>query len=243
VHHTQRAAARNRILDWLDERGHKVVASGLVYTRLDAARAACPGLAGFRARVTATVHTALAIQRSSFATSASGRRRNASLLFYDYQGDDQTRVARAIANPPEWALELVGDRTVGNELSAIVDTAYFVDSVQAPLIQLADFVAYMIQRKTALDEEATPAFANEGPVINDVFERLSPLLLPRVHRLPEDRKLRRLGRCAPKRASESNARASWHRGLRWRCWPAGGGVQALARVRGRARVLSREPAS
>jgi hypothetical protein len=38
----------------------------------------------------------------------------------------------------------------------IVDTAYFVDSEQAPLIQIADFLAYMIQRKAALDEGAPP---------------------------------------------------------------------------------------
>ncbi len=60
VDHVDRAAARRRILEWLDERGHKVVASGLVYARLQDARTTCPGFAGLSARTIATLHTALA---------------------------------------------------------------------------------------------------------------------------------------------------------------------------------------
>jgi hypothetical protein len=184
VHHEQRAEARNRVLGWLAERGHKVVASGIVYGRMGEATAVCPALDGVRPRVVATVHTALAIQKAHFATTAAAQRRNASLLFYDHQGDDQSQVARAIANPPEWALEFVGDRVRDGELSAIVDTAYFVDSEQAPLIQLADFVAYMIQRKATLDEGVAESFAGEAAVIDDLFGQLQPLLLERSHRLP-----------------------------------------------------------
>jgi hypothetical protein len=184
VNHARRADARNRVLEWLGERDHKVVASGIVYSRLNAAYVACPQLAGIRPRVIATVHTALAIQKAHFATSASRQRRNASLLFYDHQGEDQAQAARAIANPPDWAIEFVGDRMRDNELTAIVDTAYFVDSEQAPMIQLADFVAYMIQRKAALDEGVAESFVGEAAIINDIFELLQPLLLERSHRLP-----------------------------------------------------------
>lgn len=101
VGHARRAEARNRVLQWLGERGHKVVASGIVYDRLEEARAACLGIAGLRPRVLATVHTALAIQKAHYATSASDQRRNASMLFFDHQGEDQPQVARAIANPPD----------------------------------------------------------------------------------------------------------------------------------------------
>jgi len=184
VGHADRAAARRRILEWLEERGHKVVASGLVYARLEEARAACPGLAGMSARAIATVHTALAIQRAKYAANASGRRKSATLLFFDRQDQDESAVAAAIATPPDWAVEFVGDRAADGELTAIVDTAYFVDSVQAPLIQLADFVAYMIMRKAALDEGAAPKFGSESDVVNSIFEQLEPLLLERSHRLP-----------------------------------------------------------
>jgi Protein of unknown function (DUF3800) len=156
VGHADRAAARRRVLEWLEERGHKVVTSGLVYARLDEACAACPGLVGMSARAIATVHTALAIHRSKYAANGSGRRKNATLLFFDRQDQDESAVAAAIATPPEWAVEFVGDRASSGELTAIVDTAYFVDSVQAPLIQVADFVAYMIMCKAALDEGAAP---------------------------------------------------------------------------------------
>jgi hypothetical protein len=179
-----RAEARNRVLEWLADRGHTVVASGIVYARLDEAVAACAAFDGVRPRVLATVHTALAIQKAHYATSPAAQRRKASILFYDHQGDDQPQVARAIANPPEWALEFVGDRTTGDELSAIVDTAYFVDSQQAPLIQLADFVAYMIRRKAELDEGVAETFLGERAILDDIFGRLEPLLLDRTHCLP-----------------------------------------------------------
>jgi Protein of unknown function (DUF3800) len=186
VGHGQRAAARARILEWLAERGHKVVASGLTYDRLDEARQMCPGLAALTPRAIVTLHTALSIQRAKHSTRLNEQRKNATLLFYDEQpqANDQTTVASAIATPPDWALEFVGDRHAGGELTAIVDTAYFVDSEQAPMIQIADFVAYMIQRKAALDEGAQSTFNGEPDVVNGIFDRLQPLLLDRSHRLP-----------------------------------------------------------
>jgi hypothetical protein len=110
--------------------------------------------------------------------------KNATLLFFDRQEQDESAVAAAIATPPEWAIEFVGDRASSGELTAMVDTAYFVDSVQAPLIQVADFVAYMIMRRAALDEGAAPTFDSESDVVNSIFEQLEPLLLERSHRLP-----------------------------------------------------------
>ena len=186
VGHTERAAARVRILEWLDERGHKVVASGLVYGRLQDGRITCPGLVNLSPRTIATVHTALAVQRAKYSVPLNDQRKNATLLFYDEQpqAGDQIAVAAALVSPPDWALEFLGDRQSDGELTAIVDTAYFVDSVQAPMIQIADFVAYMIQRKAALDEGAALTFTAEDQVMNGIFDRLRPLLLERSHRLP-----------------------------------------------------------
>lgn len=175
-----------RILEWLDERGHKAVASGLVYDRPDEARRTCPGLAALTPRAIATVHAALAIQRAKHSTRLSEQRKNATLLLFDEQpqANDQAKIAAALAAPPDWALEFLDDRQSNGELTAIVDTAYFVNSEQAPLIQIADFVAYMIQRKAALDEGAGPTFDREPEVIDGIFAQLQPLLLKRSHRLP-----------------------------------------------------------
>jgi hypothetical protein len=82
VGHADRAAGRSRILEWLDERGHNVVASGLVYRRLEEARAACPGLSGLSPRVILTIHTALAIQRAKHSSRLAEQRKNATPLSY-----------------------------------------------------------------------------------------------------------------------------------------------------------------
>jgi hypothetical protein len=105
-------------------------------------------------------------------------------LFYDRQDRDERRAAAAIATPPPWAVDFLGDKTSDGELTAIVDTAYFVDSVQAPMIQVADVIAFMIQLKAALDEGAGPAFDGEEDVVNDIFGQLEPLQLEGSHRLP-----------------------------------------------------------
>jgi hypothetical protein len=91
-------AARRRVLEWLEERGHKVVASGLVYARLEEARTACPDLVACPHAQIATVHTALAIQRARYGANASGERTPRS-SFFDRQDQDESAVAAAIATP------------------------------------------------------------------------------------------------------------------------------------------------
>lgn len=181
-----RALVRRQILEWLGERSHKIVASGVIHDRLPAAHLECPSLVGISALALATTHVVLAIQRANFAQGVTAQRKKASLLFFDRQAPaDRTAVTTHITAPPDWVMEFVGDRTTErDELSAVLDTAYFVDSTQAPLIQLADFVAFMIQRKATLDLTGDEAFHGETDVLDSVFEQLQPLLLQRQHRLP-----------------------------------------------------------
>jgi len=183
--HEKRALARHEVLRWIANRRHAVVASGLVYQTLPAAIRACPDVAALTPRVLATLHCSLAIQRNQYATQASSQNKLVALLVFDQQdGPDQARTQALLARPEPWILKFVRPKTAGDELSAIVDTAYFADSRRAPLIQVADFLAFMIQRKATLDAGGTTAFRGEAEVIDDVWGELTGLLVPLDQRLP-----------------------------------------------------------
>lgn len=184
--HEARAEARTQLLDWLDDRGHKLVVSGVQYDRIDAAAEVCPPAHELNPYVVAGVHAALMIQRSQHSPRDQELNKKLTLLMYDRQDRRlEHRLARLLADPPEWAMAFVHGRcTEDDGLPAILDTAYFADSKQAELIQVADFVSYMIQRKASLDSGAPPSFDAEPDILADVWNRLRPLLIDRRHRFP-----------------------------------------------------------
>ena len=183
--HVARAAARHEILRWIRNRKHAVVASALLYARLPHAATACPDLAGLSPRAIATLHCALAIQRNQHSPQAAQQNKNVALLVFDRQDStDQAAVQDLLGQPTPWMSAFVRPKSAPGELSAIVDTAYYADSHRAPLLQVADFLAFMIQRKAALDSGSPTAFAGETAVIDDVWGDLTSLLITKDQRLP-----------------------------------------------------------
>jgi Protein of unknown function (DUF3800) len=184
VPHERRAEARHAVLQWIGDRKHRVVAVGIIYDRWPSAES-LPELGKIRPRAFASTWCGLAIQRAQFASGIGKQNKQVCVMVLDRQdGQDETTIQNALTAPPSWALDFVNDRQLDGQLSAIVDTAYFGDSAKAPLIQVADFLAFMIQRKCSLECGSKSGFDGEKDIIDDVFEALSPLLLPRKHRLP-----------------------------------------------------------
>ena len=184
--HQARAEARTRLLEWLRQRGHKLVVSGVQYDLRDAAGAICPEAHELDPYVAAGFHAGLIAQRHQHAPQDRQLNKKLTLLMYDRQAVRLERqLARHLASPPQWGMEFVrGRSTEEDELPAILDTAYFADSKQAPLIQVADFVCYMIQRKAVLDCGVAPSFDGEDQIIESVWTGLEPLLITRAHRFP-----------------------------------------------------------
>ena len=183
--HEARARARHEILQWIRTRKHSVVATGILYSTLPEVRASCPDIRSLSARAMATIHCALTIQRNQHSPQPAQQNKNVAFVVFDHQDSaDQAMAQRLLAAPTPWMHAFVEPKSATHELSAIVDTAYFADSVRAPLIQVADFLAFMIQRKAALDAGVSAAFRDEAAIIDDVWGELTPLLVAAGQRLP-----------------------------------------------------------
>jgi hypothetical protein len=185
VNHATRRQARQQIGAWIAERQHKIVLSAIRVARFLEMRGAGQ-LPNIRARVFASIHLALQVQLKNSSHRAAEQRKNSTILIFDKSDNgEQNDIARLIAHPPEWALEVVQDAHRDGELSAILDTAYFVESTQASLVQLADFICYFIQRKAVLGEGLAESYVGETASIEETWEQLRPLVLPRSKRLPQ----------------------------------------------------------
>ncbi|HZP97051.1 MAG TPA: DUF3800 domain-containing protein [Candidatus Limnocylindria bacterium] len=176
-----RAQARALILAWLAERRHKVAVSAIDIADFLARRAA--GTApNHRARTIASVHIALQVHLQNYGPSASDRQKKCALLLFDrHETAEQHEIARLVATPPDWAIDFLARH---DELSMILDTALFVDSSQAPLIQVADFICFFVQRKAALATGRPESYVGEAADIDAAWQQLRPLLLPAAKRLP-----------------------------------------------------------
>jgi hypothetical protein len=107
-----------------------------------------------------------------------------TLVIYDQQGEFEQRVAELLSNLPSWTDAYYG-YAHGDRLDQIIDTAYFVRSHHASLIQLADMIAFVLRLYVALsdggDAERYPGERNR---VARWLEIIQPRLFERRHRLP-----------------------------------------------------------
>ena len=186
-HHADRAAARERILGWLTQRKHKIVASGIVYERWeDSKLCQLSEVQNFDPLVIASVHVGLIIQRLNYARKESDLNKQKTLLVFDHQSKEtQKQIPTLLAKPPNWAMGFVKGRcNEDSNLPVLIDSAYFADSVQAPLIQVADFLCFMLQRRSALSLGQEERFDGEQDIIDEVTEQLDNLMVGRSYRYP-----------------------------------------------------------
>lgn len=186
-HHTQRAKARIHILEWLTKRNHKIVASSIVYEHWKSTDSyLCAEALKYDPIVVACVHIGLIIQRINHASKESELNKKKTLLVFDHQTDRvQKQISELLAEPPEWAMAFVrGKCGEENTLPVLIDSAYFADSIQAPLIQVADFLCFMLQRRASLSLGYEERFAGEQEIIDSVTEQLDKLMVNRSHVYP-----------------------------------------------------------
>ncbi len=112
---------------------------------------------------------------------------NSGLLphaLFAQQGEFEASISELLSNPPGWT-DIYYEYSGGDRLDQIIDTAYFVRSHHASLVQLADLIALVLRRYSALadggDHERYPGEANRIGRWIDIFR---PRLFARSYRLP-----------------------------------------------------------
>lgn len=156
-----RANVITAIFQWLTDRKHHLVFSAVVkdrYARLQQAGQVPHELntlwrfMGF--------HMILAIQKR-FQREA--KTKGNTLLIFDNEERERVRFTDLIRNPPAISDAYYSKTRTQARLDQIIDVPFFGDSVEVPLIQVADFVAFFLRRYAEIRENLVPARYTDEP--------------------------------------------------------------------------------
>lgn len=141
---TQRSAIMSAILNWLADRKHRVVYTAVVKDRYHQARATqhVPDELNTLWRFMG-FHLILSMQKHGQCDSGV---KGHSIFVFDNEERERMRFTDIIARPPAWSDEYYERAKKQEQLSHIVDVPYFGDSREVALIQLADFLAFLLRR-------------------------------------------------------------------------------------------------
>jgi hypothetical protein len=185
-----RARAINDILDWLSSKGHPILFSATLKSAFDMkASGGCHMATALGSRwVAEAFHVALAINKSNRSMK---RNKGKTVMVFDEGSGYERRLSELLVAPPGWSDAYYCRDGKEPALEQIVDTSFFADSCHAPLIQLADTVAFILRRLAEICDAGSPErFKGERQNLNGWVTKLEPSLHPSQHRY------KKTGRCA-----------------------------------------------
>lgn len=145
VSHENRGQAVSIVLAWLAKKRHRVVFSATLKAEFDArVRAGCTMTSDLGSRwLSQAFHVTLSINKQY---KGLPNNKGKSLLVFDQGSGYDKRLSKLLVSPPVWSDTYYDRMTKERQLGEIMDTSFFADSVHAPLIQLADTVAFILRR-------------------------------------------------------------------------------------------------
>ena len=160
-----RASVITAVLDWLVDRKHHVVYTSVLKSSYSAAlsEGAMPSETNTPWRFLG-FHLTLAIQKYSQHEKGT---KGHTVLVFDNEEREKVRFSDVVLNPPEWSDEYYSRGSKQQQLDQIVDVPYFGDSKELPLIQVADFFAFLLRRYAEIQENLVP------PRYTDEAERVT----------------------------------------------------------------------
>ncbi len=178
-----RHTAYEKVLLWFAQRSHHVLFSAIdtrpFFQRLDDGDTFISTLRA--PYIAAALQIALVVQRRNQNHKGNKGR---TLIIFDEQGEFDIHISELIAYPPPWTDEYY-EYCRGDRLDQIIDTAYFVRSHHASLIQVADLVALVLRRYAALlDGGDAERYTGESDRIRSWVDIITPRLIELRHRLP-----------------------------------------------------------
>jgi hypothetical protein len=144
---SDRAAAIDAILRWLDARRHQVL-----FTAIDKCAFETAARTGNAADLrdpwcAAAFHIVLQLQKAGRgATQPKGH----FAVIFDAQERHEFHFVDLVRNPPRWSDAYYGRGRREAALSRLVDVPYFADSEHVLLIQVADLITFVLRRHAEL---------------------------------------------------------------------------------------------
>jgi hypothetical protein len=183
---TQRCEAYEAVLRWFASRRHDALVSAIdtaVFFRPTDNKQSLRTRIGVP-YVAVALHIALMVQRRN---QRQGGNKGKTLLIYDQQGEFDKRIAELISDPPTWT-DGYYDHDRGDRLDQIIDTAYFVRSHHASLIQIADLIAFILRRYVEIhDGGSGERYSDERARIQAWVDIVKPRLIEGRLALPRSK--------------------------------------------------------
>jgi hypothetical protein len=186
----QRTAVLDRILEWMNERNHKVAFAAVDKQKVDPAdlsdkdsfvRNETP-----RFWKLAAVHLLLSVQKYH---QSKERKKGHTVMVFD-QGNDPEEIAEIVLKPPTWTdsfydyqreVQRRKTKTPNPDLplNMIVDVPYFADSRHVGMLQIADLFSYLLRHYAELRAGYTTSeYADELVKVSGWVSRIATLLVP-----------------------------------------------------------------
>jgi hypothetical protein len=190
VSNTNRGIAIETVLEFLSDRANTIVFSATQKNKYEArVRGSCALLQEMGSRwVSECFHVALSINKQY---KGSKKNKGKTTLIFDEGAGYEKQLSGLLINPPSWSDSYYARGKKELPLSEIFTTSLFADSEHAPLIQLADTVAFILRRISEIrDAGEAERYAGEQCVLESWLTKIQPRFQNAPHRY------KKTGRCS-----------------------------------------------
>jgi len=177
-----RAKAISTVLDWLANKGHPLVFSATMKTAFDLRMLSeCSMLNELESRwVSEAFHIALSINKAHKGMKGN---KGKTVLVFDRGSGYEQRLSELLVSPPSWSDSYYSRGEKEDRLGEIMDTSFFADSLHAPLIQIADAVAFILRRIAEMkDAGLHERFKGEVENLERWLGKIKPRFQSAAHR-------------------------------------------------------------
>jgi hypothetical protein len=143
-----RAQIIDAVLNWVENRKHKCVFSGIDKNEYKKKLKDDERLKQFRSLwCAAAVHCTLQVQKQHQREETT---KGHSVLIFDKEVTEESNLSLLIHKPPEWTDSFYARGETQTALDQIVDVPFFADSKHILLSQVADLFAYILRTWTRM---------------------------------------------------------------------------------------------
>jgi hypothetical protein len=177
------------VLDWIVDNKYSLVFSASEKNAYNGrVAAACPMVQTLASRwVIESFHIALCLNKVHKSLSDN---KGKTLMVFDEGAGYERSLSSLLVDPPQWSDSYYGRAINELALSEITDTSFFADSMHAPLIQIADAIAFILRRYSEIGDSGRPErFKGELANLQVWVNRIADCFVPSAHRY------KKTGRC------------------------------------------------
>jgi hypothetical protein len=180
---TERAQIIEAVLEWVQERKHKCVFSGVDKAQFQKLLPKDRRIKKLKSEwCAAAMHCTLQVQKQH---QREQKTKGHSLLIFDREVMEETNLTLLIHTTPGWTDTYYGRKKKQTALDQIVDVPFFADSKHILLAQVADLFVYILRTSAEIqDGLVAEKYEGEGAKLQGWSEVIAELAKPRSIRYP-----------------------------------------------------------